>query len=406
MGLFAHWVCVKGPADALREAGYGRVVETKTPGWLTGYPDEDAQLPEWVEFDELVARVAAAAGAPAVGSWVYDSDVGYLTAADERGDIARLMINPDAGDAYDLSVAEGWPDGAIAGFAAWSSGAPNALDASAIEEVVGRDWTFAEEGVQDLHERLGLSLPYEVQPDAAVPTPLPRATLDVDVGADELAGFVRPLEVLPTLRLIMRELPWKEARYVAGHGSDFVGIWDRRRPAEPVERFPSDHSGLLQAYDAVVGLSFEDTLARTELPGLRLFLPRVEPRLVQQQVAPDFLDHLQGLSAADRASLEEDLQRGSLVRAPAGPWLLTEEDDETSWRPSVGGSGGFFLYGSGFTGVETEDERFLVCQGNFASEEEARTTATRRYAQGAWREVPEEVPGNLLDTVRWLFANG
>jgi hypothetical protein len=90
---------VKGPADALRDAGFSEVVEVQTPGRLAGYPDGDAQLPEWEELDELVARVAASAGAPALGSWIYDSDIGYLAAADEHGGIARLVINPDAGEA-------------------------------------------------------------------------------------------------------------------------------------------------------------------------------------------------------------------------------------------------------------------------------------------------------------------
>jgi hypothetical protein len=364
MGLFAHWICVKGAADALREAGFGRIVETETPGWLTGYPAEDAQLPEWDEFDELVARVAASAGAPAVGSWVYDSDVGYLAAADDRGETAGLVINPEAGEVYELSLPEGWPDGAIAGFAAWSNGAPHALDASAIEEVVGRDWTFAEEGVQELHERLGLAVPYDAQLDVSAPAPLPRATLEVvdagslggyeaplpwmteafvlgnrripwrearhvpgvgagfigiwdrespqepiarfrlsgrgeseamhelhrlqeplllgEVGAEELAGFERPLDVLPTARLIARELPWKEARYVAGYGSDFVGIWDRAAPGKPLERFPSDHAGLKAAYETVARLLFEEVLSRKELAGVRLFLPRHRPLALRE----------------------------------------------------------------------------------------------------------------------------
>ena len=216
---------------------------------------------------------------------------------------------------------------------------------------------------------------------------------------------MRPLDVLPALRLIMRELPWKAARYVAGHGSDFVGVWDRERPGEPVERFPSDHSGLMQAYDTVASLSFEDALARKALRGLRLYLPRVQP-LVQQEVAPDFLDHLQGLIAEDRAAWAENLQRGSWVHTPSGPWLLTEDDEDDVWRPSVGGSGPFYLYGYGFTGVETAGELLLVCQGNLSSEDDARQSPARRYAQGEWREVPEEVPRNLLETVRWLLADG
>jgi hypothetical protein len=488
MGLFAHWVCVKGPADALRDAGFVEVVEAQTPGWLTGYPEEGALPPEWEEFDELVARVAASAGGPPFGSWIHDSDVGYLVAADDHGRITRLVVNPEAGEAYDVPLPEGWPDGAIARFAEWSKGAPNALDATTVEEVVGRDWTFAEEGVQELHERLGLAVPYEVQPNATAPTPLPRATVDViearsfggyeaplpwmteafvvgallvlwrqarhvpgvgadfigiwdrespeepiarfpllsrgesqameelrrlqepllwaEVGGDELAGFERPLDPLPTLRLIRRELPWKEARYVAGYGSDCIGLWDRERPGEPIERFPPDHAGLRAAYEDVTRLLFEDVLSRKELGGLRLFLPRVEPRLVQQEISPDFLDHVQGLSPARRAAWEEELKRGSWVRTPSGPWLLAEEDEDDAWRPTLRGAGRYFLYAYGLTGAETQDETYLICMGNFPTEQDAREAATRHHAQGEWRPVPDEVPRNLLDTVRWLLADG
>jgi hypothetical protein len=94
----------------------------------------------------------------------------------------------------------------------------------------------------------------------------------------------------------------RPARYVAGQGSDFVGIWDRERPGEPVERLPSDNSGLMQA------------------------------------------------------------------------------------------------------GVETDDELLLVCVGNLPSEQDARQAAARAHAQGEWREVPEEVPRNLLETVRSVVA--
>ena len=124
MGLFAHWVCAKEAADALRDAGFAEVVETEAAGWQMGYPERRAQLPEWEEFDDAVARLAADAGGAALGSWIYDSDVGYLIAAEGDRGITRLVVNPDAADAYDLPLPEAWPDGAIAGFAEWSKGAP------------------------------------------------------------------------------------------------------------------------------------------------------------------------------------------------------------------------------------------------------------------------------------------
>ena len=403
MGVFAHWVSVRGSAEALVEAGYPEIVEAETPGWLTGHSGDDMQLPEWEDFDATVARVAASVGGPAVGSWVYDSDVGYLAAGDEQGMLARLVINPAACQAYDLPLPEGWPDRAVAGFAEWSNAAPNALDTAAIAEIVERDWTFAEEGVQDLHQRLGLSTPYEAQRDLTVSSPPPRATVD-DLDARGLGGFEQSFHGEGTYRLIQRELNWKDARYVAGYGAGFLGIWDRERPSAPIEQFSADHAGMLEAYETVGRLLFEDVLARKELPDLRLYLPRVEPRMVQQQIPPDFLERIQELSPDQRAAWEENLDRGMWVRSPAGPWLLSEEDEDEAWPPSVSGAGRFYLYASGFT--DAKGELNLICQGNFPTEEHARETAARRYAQGEWLEVPDEVPRNLLETVRWLLADG
>jgi hypothetical protein len=417
VGLFAHWVSVKGTAEALVEAGYGEIVEAETPGWLTGYRGDDMQLPEWGDLEDAVARVAASAGGPALGSWVYDSDVGYLAAVDDHGVPARLVINPDACEAYSLSLPEGWPDRAIARFAEWSTGAPNPLDTARLVEIVERDWTFAEEGVTDLHERLGLSTPYETHPDLTVPAPLPRATVDA-IDARSFGGYEVTLPWMTEAFIVgSRLVPWRNARYVPGawadfigiwdrdgYGAGFLGIWDRERPSAPINQFSADHVGMMEAYETVRRLLFEGVLARKELPGLRLYLPRVQPRIVQQQISPDLLDHIQGLSPEQRAAWEENLKRGPWFRSPAGPWLLTEEDEDEAWTPSVSGTGRFYLYASGFT--DALSELNLICQGNFPTEEVAREIAARRYAQGEWREVPEEVPRNLLETVRWLLADG
>jgi hypothetical protein len=126
--------------------------------------------------------------------------------------------------------------------------------------------------------------------------------------------------------------------------------------------------------------------------------------MVEQQISPAFLERIQELSPEQRAAWEENLKRGMWVRSPAGPWLLTEEDEDEAWTPSVSGTGRFYLYASGWT--DDRNELNLICQGNFATEEHAQEIATQRYAQGEWREVPEEVPRNLLETVRWLLADG
>jgi hypothetical protein len=65
----------------------------------------------------------------------------------------------------------------------------------------------------------------------------------------------------------------------------------------------------MQAYETVARLLFEDVVSRKELRGLPLFLPRVPSRLVQQEIAPESLDQIQGLSAAQRAAWEENLKQ-------------------------------------------------------------------------------------------------
>ena len=486
MGLFAHWVVVKGSADPIREVGLVHVVETESNGWLTGYPDEDADLPKPAELDDLVSRVASAADGPALGAWVYDSDVGYVVAADESGPVARLAINGElAQEMYDAKLPDDWPDAEIAGFAKWSVHAPRKLDPPAIAEVILRKWSLAEEGVEELHERLGLAIPFESEPVprpgvepanvdsvgamvlGGYEAPLPWMTegfrvggrlvpwrearfvpgVGADfigiwdrespeepiarfrrssrgeseamdklhelqeslrraaVGGDELVGFKRPLEAGHTFRLIQRELPWSEARYVAGHGSDFIGIWDRERPGEPIERFPADDNGLTRAYAAVESLLFEDVLPRKELLGMRLYLPRSERRFVQYDVKPGMFDRVQGLTPKRRAEWEEHLKRGGFgVITPSGPWLLTEEEEDEKWPPTITFGGRFFLYVCGLSGNETDELGFL-CRGNFPTEQEAREAAMRLHAEGEWLPVPKDIPTNLLDTARWLLAN-
>jgi hypothetical protein len=489
VGLFAHWVVVKGSPDALREAGFGEIVESETSGWLIGYPAEDADLPGWRAFDEAIAGIAAAANGPALGAWIYDSDVGYLAAADESGVAIRCVINADvARDPYGAELPDDWAEAAAVGIAAWSRRAPKTLEPSVVAELISREWSPAEEGVEEMHERLGLAVPYEAAPaetpargpaPATVDTigaaalggytgPLPWMTEGFRVGGrlvqwrearyvpgvgedfigiwdrespdepiarfrrsgrgeseamhelhrlqeplrrakvrgDELAGFEQPLDVGHTFRLIQRELPWSEARYVAGHGRDFIGIWDREQPGEPIERFPASESGLTGAYSAVSRLLFEDVLPRKELSGIRFYLPRTERRFIQYDVTPGMFDRVQGLTPKQRAEWEERLKRGGFgVITPFGPWLLTEEEEDEKWPPTVDFGGRFFLYVHGLSGDETADELGFLCQGNFPTEDEAREAAIRLHAEGEWLPVPQDVPSNLLDTVRWLLAN-
>ena len=192
-----------------------------------------------------------------------------------------------------------------------------------------------------------------------------------------LGGFRRPFDLLPRVSLVQRELSVRDARYVAGHGDGFVGVWDRERPAEPIERFDEDEEA--RARGLVYRLLFEHQLAQKKLPGLRLVHPRQKERLLER----------------------EWRGRPAYAALPGGPWLVLEEEPDDSWRPAVPwGSGRFYLY----VFPREHVVESLVCHGAFASVEDAHEAARSFGADGEWIDVPAGVPRDLLSTVRWVEA--
>jgi hypothetical protein len=218
------------------------------------------------------------------------------------------------------------------------------------------------------------------------------------LGLADLGGFTRPLDPHPTFRLVQRELPLRDARFVAGYGDGFVGVWDRERPAEPIERFGKDDDEELRARRHVYRLLFDHHLARKELPGRRLVHPRQAQRLTYREFdVPEDSPRFQRL----RERLGRMPDKGFYSAVPTGPWLVTEEDPDGRWQPTIPvHDGRFYLYR---LVSEHPDER-LVCHGSFASVEDAQEAARREGAEGGWIDVPATAPRDLLSTVRWVEA--
>ena len=67
---------------------------------------------------------------------------------------------------------------------------------------------------------------------------------------------------------LQRNGPVREARFVAGRGEGFVGVWDRDNPGEPIERFPDTWSGEFSARERALDLLFEFETGQKRLDGV------------------------------------------------------------------------------------------------------------------------------------------
>ena len=79
-------------------------------------------------------------------------------------------------------------------------------------------------------------------------------------------------------------------------------------------------------------------------------------------------------------------------------FLLSEEDEDKAWPPSwPDPASGWFLYGL----LDSETAFFLLRP--FSSLAEATSYGYEEGAEDRWSEVPPEIPGTLLDSVRWVL---
>jgi hypothetical protein len=218
------------------------------------------------------------------------------------------------------------------------------------------------------------------------------------LGLASFGGFVRPLDPHPMFSLIQRDMPVREARFVAGRGDGFVGVWDREHPAEPIERFGADDDEERRARRHVHRLLFDHHLAGKELPGRRLVYPRQAQRVTYRTFeVPEDSPSFQRL----RERLGRMPDKGFYSAVPTGPWLLTEEDPDERWQPTIPvHEGRFYLYRF----LSEHSGETVLCHGSFASVEDAQEAGRREGAEGDWIDVPATVPRDLLSTVRWVEA--
>ena len=413
MGFFGCWLIVKGGTEeGLRKLGVEPAGEGPTPGWTFAGAGRD--LPK--DLVGLVARSSADGGA-ALGAYVFDSDWGYVAAARDGQPVAELLLNPESARSEGMAK-----ESDVDSFSRWSEAAPQQVSPAEVRDVVEQEWVFAEEGVQELFERLGLPGAYdpltsgELRPNAVIgelPPRLPPPTMETigagglgdyegpfgwmgestrigdqrvawrdarfipGVGADflgiwdrerptrpiarfsrtsrgearlvealrtmqapelrrilaldSLGGLVLPLELGAEMSVAERSLSIREARFVAGRGEGFVGVWDRDNPGEPIERFPDTWSGEITADQRALELLFEFETSQKRLNGVRIFLPRVESRRLPWRAG------LVGGRSGSRLRrfLEVHLPSSSHIITPTGPWILTEEEEDPRWSPRI-----------------------------------------------------------------------
>lgn len=241
------------------------------------------------------------------------------------------------------------------------------------------------------------TFPISRRGEAALQQRLERLQVPVRVEAlraTRLGGFVEPVGILSDVRIAERDLSYRDARFVLGRGEGFIGLWDRKRPAEPTERFRPDHAGEQAATQRVHALLLEEELRGKDTPGLRLYLPRGAPETVKHEMP----EPPEGLTPQMRATWEQIAQQGFYTQFPGTPWLIVEEDEDDRWRVVMdfGGGGRFHLYGVGAYQQE------LACRGRFDTVKGAQGYAAQaEHAHGEWQEVPATVPRTLMATLRW-----
>ena len=190
-------------------------------------------------LENLLETASADADDSALVAWIEDSDFAYVATANHGRVVARLLLNPRTADDYRegveaLSKIEGQfgpsspEDRAAESLAAWSSLAPRQVGAEAVIQILEKEWLFAEEGVGELLEALGLGQP-EYRPPA---------------GFEEVGYLWRSGKAWRG----RRSIDIAKQRYVRGKGRGFYGIWDRERPGPPIKRFRDTSEGREEVY--------------------------------------------------------------------------------------------------------------------------------------------------------------
>lgn len=173
-------------------------------------------------LDEFVASASKSPASGAVGVLVEDSDYAYIVFAANGGRPGRVLIGPESARDYKdgrtaFDRLNDQRDRPSSLFVDWARTLGFDVSPRVVEDIVGHEWTFAEDGVQALVELVGL-----------------RDLLGQPTG--DLPGEARML-ILGKTRIGRTHLDFSTTRYVAGYGNGFTGVWDRRSPAHPIRRF-------------------------------------------------------------------------------------------------------------------------------------------------------------------------
>jgi hypothetical protein len=465
MGTWGNWILAPfgedraGAEHLLADDGFQVQGETASGGWIFG---EGAREPR-SDLDESVGRFAADLGA-AVGWFVVDSDFSCIVAADREAIVSRLILKENsAREGWDWDVPDEWrhPD-RFRRFSEWSSLAQSPVEAARVEEILSADWVFADEGVWELLETVGLALPYEEEPAESRPAWMAAPATLEDVGVAALEGYRAPLAWMSSLgsRVGGEVVSWSAMRFLPGRGNDFIGIWDRGSPDAPIARFPLSPRGAQKAMDAHRELQEPDVLSQMRVDELggysgRLDLQGETVRVCGRDLAWSHSRYVLGrtdhaIGIWDREHPTEPIERFALDDAgeragssrihellapmllagkmlngtrrfagsgsgamPLGPvelhawvefeptvWLVTEEDPDPLWGRS--GDAPLHVYSvqtaPGTPGIEL--------RGTFASQEEMQQGGAAWNLPTSWNDVPESVRRTLLDTARWVAEQG
>jgi len=238
---------------------------------------------------------------------------------------------------------------------------------------LGKDFV----GVWDRHQPAGPVLRFRrsLRGDNEARQALDHLLLPVllkQIGADHLPGFEGPLDRLDHFFPGGRRMLWREARFIPGFGSDFVGVWDRTNPDGPIKRFKRAKRG-------------ENAALRSAY------------RLQEQHLLRAKIVHRRRWRALGRY---ESLPRNKRGLFPI--WLITEEEPDETWQ--VHGpfpQHGFFVYRLQRDGGQPSVNLVRTAE----TLEEAQRIAAGFGARDAWSEMPSELPPTLFASARWALEN-
>jgi hypothetical protein len=213
---------------------------------------------------------------------------------------------------------------------------------------------------------------------------------------DELGGYRATTLGFDQLIPGYRSIEPDQARFVSGRGDGFIGVWDRERPEEPIERFGEDDYQWQLADQLRDDLLLRWLGENMLLAGLRRFA-----------VVPAFFtyfDHpfdFDPKGPIDRNALKKIKRRQVLDPSrPPTRWLIAEEEPNTLWEPIFPGSAGTY-----HTYLIHEEAESLAIHHRGAAPSLDRAGAKVSSADGetpVWLDVPETVPRNLYETTAWV----